>query len=109
MMHSIDDMADCHYLYEHVPPGQIRHDDPMPTLRDEVISAGVIMTVIAGSAVIMRLYTALFVLRRRLAAGEYLTMVAIVMSLLLFISQRKATYHGFTYHDWDIVVCNQKE
>ncbi|XDG02197.1 hypothetical protein ABKA04_001812 [Annulohypoxylon sp. FPYF3050] len=77
-------MSDGSLYYAEPPPGQVRTPVNPPTRRGSLMAAGISTTIIAGIALSLRLYTRVYMLKKKLEPDDYID-------------------HGLTYHVWDIL------
>ncbi|OTB07811.1 hypothetical protein M426DRAFT_317702 [Hypoxylon sp. CI-4A] len=95
-------MSEGTVYYAEVPPGQVRTPVNPPTRRGDLMAAGVSTTFLAGVALGLRLYTRLYVLRKKLETDDWLVISAFVVSVAMLAFVKKDIDHGLTYHVWDI-------
>ncbi|KAI2473895.1 hypothetical protein F4781DRAFT_379269 [Annulohypoxylon bovei var. microspora] len=96
-------MSDGQLYYAEPPPGQVRTPVNPPTRRDELMAAGISTTIIAGVALGLRLYTRVYMLKKRLEADDWLVIAAFIISVAMLVFVKKDIDHGLTYHVWDIL------
>ncbi|KAI5865471.1 hypothetical protein GGS23DRAFT_594994 [Durotheca rogersii] len=96
-------MSEGPIYYAEPPPGQVRTPVDPPTRRGDLMAAGISMTIIAGLALSLRLYTRIRVLSKRLGPDDWLVITSFVVSVAMLVFVKKDIDHGLTYHVWDIL------
>ncbi|KAI1462334.1 hypothetical protein F4805DRAFT_474313 [Annulohypoxylon moriforme] len=96
-------MSDGKLYYAEPPPGQVRTPVNPPTRRGDLMAAGISTTIIAGIALALRLYTRVYMLKKRLEADDWLVIAAYMISVAMLVFVKKDIDHGLTYHVWDIL------
>ncbi|KAI1449909.1 hypothetical protein F5Y02DRAFT_413586 [Annulohypoxylon stygium] len=96
-------MSDGNLYYAEPPPGQVRTPVNPPTRRGSLMAAGISTTIIAGIALSLRLYTRVYMLKKKLEPDDWLVIASYIISVAMLVFVKKDIDHGLTYHVWDIL------
>ncbi|KAK8112340.1 Satratoxin biosynthesis SC1 cluster protein 4 [Apiospora kogelbergensis] len=84
------------------PAGQQRTVDHPPNRRQEIIVVGTIALAIGITALSLRLFTRVHILRKRIKLDDYFVVLAMICAIVAFGLTLQQVNHGLTYHKWDI-------
>ncbi|KAK8033993.1 hypothetical protein PG993_008988 [Apiospora rasikravindrae] len=91
-------------LYASEPPaGQERHASDPPNRRKEIIVVGTIALAIGVTALGLRIFTRVHILRKRIKLDDYFVMLAMICAIIAFILTLQQLNHGLSYHKWDVL------
>ncbi|KAK8113588.1 hypothetical protein PG984_014114 [Apiospora sp. TS-2023a] len=91
-------------LYASEPPvGQERHVSDPPNRRKEIIVVGTIAMAVGVTALSLRLFTRVRILRKRIKTDDYFVMVAMFCAIIAFVLTLEQMNHGLSYHKWDVL------
>ncbi|KAL7625043.1 hypothetical protein AAE478_004257 [Parahypoxylon ruwenzoriense] len=84
-------MSEGSIYYAEPPPGQVRTPVNPPTRQGDLMAAGISMTIIAGIALGLRLYTRLHVLKNHLEADDCESKATQISSALISTMASRTT------------------
>ncbi|KAK7936159.1 hypothetical protein PG985_001654 [Apiospora marii] len=91
-------------LYASEPPaGQERHVSDPPNRRKEIIIVGTIALAIGVTALGLRIFTRVRILRKRIKVDDYFVMIAMFCAIMAFVLTLEQMNHGLSYHKWDVL------
>ncbi|KAK8065069.1 hypothetical protein PG997_011816 [Apiospora hydei] len=91
-------------LYASEPPaGQERHVSDPPNRRKEIVVVGTIALAIGATALGLRIFTRVHILRKRIKLDDYFVMLAMICAVIAFIMTLEQLNHGLSYHKWDVL------
>jgi hypothetical protein len=91
-------------LYASEPPaGQQRHVDNPPNRRQEIIIVGTIALAIGITALSLRIFTRVHILRKRIKLDDYFVVMAMICAIVAFVLTLQQVNHGLSYHKWDVL------
>ncbi|KAK7968012.1 Satratoxin biosynthesis SC1 cluster protein 4 [Apiospora aurea] len=85
------------------PPGQERHVSDPPNRRKEIVVVGTIALAIGVTALGLRIFTRVHILRKRVKLDDYFVMLAMICAVIAFIMTLEQLNHGLSYHKWDVL------
>ncbi|KAF2822629.1 hypothetical protein CC86DRAFT_410219 [Ophiobolus disseminans] len=83
------------------PRGQVRQSDPT-TAHAHLIATGVSTTIVAATAVAMRIFTRLYVTKGGISVDDYMVSLALMFSISMLGATFKHMTVGVGYHFWDV-------